>query len=96
MVFGYALSFKTTMLMEQNNMELPSQISSYLEEIPRELAVVGRKYPDLDLDFRTWGNKFAIQHRGKKLLYIEPFQKTHLIGFNEFYHQKEVSFFFEI
>ena len=40
-----------------------------------------------------YGYKFAIEHKGEKYLFIEPYLRTELIGFPEFYHKKRIGFF---
>lgn len=91
MVTGYSLSLKTWILMSKNKASISPKLTKYLEGIPRELAVVDRIYPNLTAEYKTWGNKFAIQHRSDDIMFIEPFEKTHMIGFEEFYHKKGLS-----
>mmetsp|Transcript_23679 Transcript_23679/g.21044 ORF Transcript_23679/g.21044 Transcript_23679/m.21044 type:complete len:193 (+) Transcript_23679:193-771(+) len=92
LVIGYAMSIKTWKKMQNPDMKFSKEVSNYLTDLPRELAHVDMIYPTIGDEFNTWGSKFAIQHKSKKILFIEPFQKTHMIGFNEFYHKKGWSF----
>lgn len=96
MVMGYALSYRSWLLLEQDLLKVSPDLSNYLVGLPKELMVVNKFYPQSifgimgeDIHYRdTYGYKFAIQHKGGKSLFIEPFMRTQLIRFPEFYHKK--------
>ena len=91
MVTGYAISLKAYLQMSQNQLKISPELTKYMEGLPREIAMVDRTYPNLEQEYKAWGNKFAIQHRGENTIFIEPYKNTHLIGFEEFYHRKGFS-----
>lgn len=96
MVMGYALSYRSWLLLEHDLLKVTPALSNYLVGLPRELMVVNKFYPQSifgilaeDINYRdTYGYKFAIKHKNGKSLLIEPFMRTQLIDFPEFYHKK--------
>lgn len=100
LVMGYAVSFKNWMLLDQGLLKINPKMTNYLTGFPQEIVVLNKFYPHggsggniEDLKLRElYGYKFAIEHRGGKYMFIEPFLKTELIGFPEFYHKKRTGF----
>lgn len=97
MVIGYAFGMKSLLLYALDNAQTHPMIAAYPNSLPKELMVVNKFYPtnvfagqikeDLSLK-ETFGVKFALQHKTNKYLFVEPFTRTDLIGFPEYYHKK--------
>lgn len=97
LVMGYSLSYKNWMLMNQGLININPQMTNYLSAFPQEIMIINKFYPhglnQEDQRLREFsGYTFAIQHKGDKCLFIEPYSKTELIGFPEFYHKKRIGF----
>jgi hypothetical protein len=97
MIMGYAFSLRTMLRYNSDHAQLNPGIIAYPTTLPKELMVVNKFYRTnvfagpIREDFglkEIFGFKFALQHKTSKFLFIEPFTKTELIGFPEFYHKK--------
>ena len=95
-VIGYALTYKSWILREANKLNIKGALSKYLQGLPQEIMVVNKFYNQTmfgigfeDQFYReTIGYKFAIEHMTKDRLLIEPYIRTELIGFPEFFHKR--------
>ena len=98
LVMGYSLSYKNWMLIDQGLLNINPGMTNYLKGFPQEIMVVNKFYPyssgiEDERLRELYGYKFAIEHKGEKYLFIEPYLRTELIGFPEFYHKKRIGFF---
>lgn len=101
LVMGYALSYKSWIMLDQKLLQITPDLTNYMMGLPKEIMVINKFYPqsifgilgEEELFRDTYGYKFAIQHKGTRSLLIEPYIRTELLGFPEFYHKKRTKWY---